>query len=131
MISIAHPIPSAYATRSRTREIGIRLALGATRARLVQSVVASAGGVLFAGVIVGLAAAALATRAMSEVLLEAVDRLLGKEWIDEVPTPPDSGGPPRRYYALTPAGRAELTAELERMDAVVRFARGRKLLKDV
>jgi PadR family transcriptional regulator PadR len=69
----------------------------------------------------------------SGTLYEAVDRLLGKEWISEVTVPPNepaSGGPPRRYYALTPAGRAELTAELERLDAVVRFARGRNLLGD-
>ena len=67
----------------------------------------------------------------SGTLYEAVDRLSAKGWIQEVDAPsdePPSGGPPRRYYALTSNGRAELGAELERMDAVVRFARGRRLL---
>ena len=68
----------------------------------------------------------------SGTLYEAVDRLVGKGWIAEVPAPadePPSGGPPRRFYALTPEGRAELSDELQRMDAVVRFARGRKLIE--
>lgn len=59
---------TAYATRSRTREIGIRLALGAVRARLVGTIVRSTANVLAVGVGIGLAISALATRAMADVL---------------------------------------------------------------
>jgi DNA-binding PadR family transcriptional regulator len=67
----------------------------------------------------------------SGTLYEGVARLLEEGLIREVPAPrdePASGGPPRRFYALTPSGRAALREELLRMDDVVRFARGRKLL---
>ena len=59
---------TAYATRSRTREIGIRLALGARRVRVVRGVVASTGTVVAAGVALGLALAAIAARGMADVL---------------------------------------------------------------
>ena len=67
----------------------------------------------------------------SGTLYEAVHRLVGKGLITEVASPadePSSGGPPRRFYALTPGGRLELREELARMDAVVRFARRRDLV---
>ncbi len=60
---------TAYATRSRAREIGIRMVLGAKRNELVRSVVSSTAKVIAAGVIVGAIVAAFASRAMSEVLL--------------------------------------------------------------
>lgn len=69
----------------------------------------------------------------SGTLYEAVDRLSGKGWIQEVPTPenePRSGGPARRFYSLTSDGRRALTEELTRMESVVRFARGRDLLEE-
>lgn len=69
----------------------------------------------------------------SGTLYEAVHRLVQQRHIEEVEAPaeePASGGPPRRFYALTPAGREALTDELRRMDAVVRYARGRDLLRD-
>ena len=62
----------------------------------------------------------------SGTLYEAVHRLQEQGQIAEVPAPADepvSGGPPRRFYALTEAGRVALRAELERMDQVVRYAR--------
>ncbi len=68
----------------------------------------------------------------SGTLYEAVDRLAAKGWLEEVATPPDepkSGGPPRRFYALTSDGRLELSREIERLDAVVKFARGRELIR--
>jgi DNA-binding PadR family transcriptional regulator len=40
-----------------------------------------------------------------------------------------SGGPPRRYYAITAQGRQALTDELRKMAAVVRFAKSRDLLR--
>jgi len=67
----------------------------------------------------------------SGTLYEAVHRLEQRRWIEEVAPPseePGSGGPPRRFYALTERGRAALLEELRRMDAVVRYARGRDLL---
>ena len=69
----------------------------------------------------------------SGTLYEAVHRLVQQRWIEEVPPPaeePASGGPPRRFYALTREGRAALQEELRRMDAVVRYARGRDLMED-
>ena len=69
----------------------------------------------------------------SGTLYEAVHRLLEQGMIAEVDPPdgePSPGGPPRRYYALTTAGRATLAEELRRMDAVVRFARNLDLLGD-
>ena len=47
--------------------------------------------------------------------------------IEEVPAPsaePSSGGPPRRFYALTRSGRGALLEELRRMDEVVRDVDG-------
>ena len=67
----------------------------------------------------------------SGTLYEAVHRLVKQRWIEEVNEPvdePTSGGPPRRFYALTRDGRDALQEELRRMDAVVRYARARDLL---
>ena len=74
-----------------------------------------------------------AVRLGSGTLYEAVHRLVEEGRIEEVDPPPDegtSGGPPRRFYALTPAGREALGEELRRMDDVVRWARRRKLLPE-
>jgi predicted permease len=65
---------TAYATRSRTREIGIRLALGARRARVVRAVIRQTGTVIVFGVGVGLAGAALGAEALSSVLLSVGPR---------------------------------------------------------
>ena len=43
---------------------------------------------------------------------------------------PGSGGPPRRFYALTDRGRASLRAELRRMDEAVTLARSLDLLPE-
>jgi DNA-binding PadR family transcriptional regulator len=69
----------------------------------------------------------------SGTLYETVHRLVGRGEIEEVDPPPDeppTGGPPRRYYALTRTGRQTLREELRRLEAVVRYARGRNLLGD-
>jgi PadR family transcriptional regulator PadR len=69
----------------------------------------------------------------SGTLYEAVHRLEQQAWIEEVDQPGEeaaSGGPPRRFYALTDCGREALGEELRRMEAVVRYARGRDLLGD-
>lgn len=72
-----------------------------------------------------------AVRLGSGTLYEGIARLVDSGFIAEVPAPPDepaSGGPPRRFYAMTAAGRQALTEELRRMDTVVRFAKARELL---
>lgn len=74
-----------------------------------------------------------AVRLGSGTLYEAVHRLLEAGRIEEVAAPagePSSGGPPRRFYALTADGREVLGRELRRLDAVVRFARDRDLLPE-
>lgn len=67
----------------------------------------------------------------SGTLYEVIHRLSGDELIAEVAAPagdPGSGGPRRRFYTLTDAGRGELQAELTRMERDVRYARGVRLL---
>lgn len=67
----------------------------------------------------------------SGTLYEAIHRLLEAGQIVEVPPPADepvAGGPPRRFYTLSDEGRAALRSELQRMDDVVRYARGIALL---
>lgn len=69
----------------------------------------------------------------SGTLYAAVHRLEESGWIEEVAPPSgeaSSGGPPRRFYALTGAGRAALADEVRRLDALVAYARERDLLTD-
>jgi predicted permease len=58
----------AHAVADRTREIGIRIALGATRPALVREVLVDAGGVAAVGVGLGSAAALAASRLLSSLL---------------------------------------------------------------
>lgn len=59
---------TAYSTEKRQREIGIRLALGAPRSRVVRDVTLRAGAVVLGGTACGLGVAALASTFLSEVL---------------------------------------------------------------
>jgi len=67
----------------------------------------------------------------SGTLYEAIQRLEADGLIGEVDAPDDareSGGPPRRFYALTSAGRSALRDELDGLDEMLRWARERALL---
>jgi putative ABC transport system permease protein len=59
---------TAYATQSRAREFGIRLALGEDRRGVVMGAVRRAGGVVIAGAVVGTAVALLAADILSGTL---------------------------------------------------------------
>jgi ABC-type antimicrobial peptide transport system permease subunit len=58
----------AYRTARRTREIGIRVALGAARAQVLRMVLHDGIRVWLAGVAIGLPAAMIATRLLSSLL---------------------------------------------------------------
>lgn len=60
----------AYAVGQRTREIGIRLALGARRGEVLRMVMSQAGRLVLAGVVIGLVAAVLASRLLRAQLFE-------------------------------------------------------------
>ena len=58
----------SHAVSRRTQEIGVRMALGATTHRIVSMVMTGGAKLIAAGIVVGLAGAALAARAMREVI---------------------------------------------------------------
>ena len=60
----------AYAVGQRTREIGIRLALGARRGEVLRMVMSQAGKLVVVGVALGLVAAVLASRLLRAQLFE-------------------------------------------------------------
>lgn len=60
----------AYSAQQRSREFGVRLALGARPESLVGLVLAHGTRVAFAGVVLGLAASALASRALASLLFD-------------------------------------------------------------
>jgi putative ABC transport system permease protein len=61
---------AAYAVRQRTREVGVRMALGATSGEVVRWVLRGALPMVIAGAILGLAAALVTTRALTAFLFE-------------------------------------------------------------
>ena len=65
----------SYSVVTRKQEIGVRMALGATRGKVYALTFAEAGAPVFAGVIAGLAASLLAGRAIQKLLYgtQAVD----------------------------------------------------------
>jgi putative ABC transport system permease protein len=60
----------SYVTVQRTREFGIRMALGATRADVLRDVLRQGGSLVALGAAVGLGASLLATRALTRLLFE-------------------------------------------------------------
>jgi ABC-type antimicrobial peptide transport system permease subunit len=60
----------AYSVSQRTREIGIRIALGATHRQVVGDIVQESAWPVAIGIAMGLAGAAVATRAIMSVLFE-------------------------------------------------------------
>jgi ABC-type antimicrobial peptide transport system permease subunit len=60
---------TAYTTRQRTREIGIRMALGATKENVLQLIVGRGLRLTFVGVGLGLAASLALTRYLNSMLL--------------------------------------------------------------
>lgn len=59
---------TAYAVASRTRELGIRIALGAQRSQVLWVVLREGTAIILAGTITGLALALVVTRALSSVV---------------------------------------------------------------
>jgi len=60
----------SYATSQRTREFGIRMALGATRARVISKVLRDGLALIVLGSIFGIAGALAVTRSLSNLLFE-------------------------------------------------------------
>jgi ABC-type lipoprotein release transport system permease subunit len=60
----------AYSVAQRTREIGLRIALGASRRQVIAEAVRACAGPVMAGVAIGLVAAALGTRTLTSLLFE-------------------------------------------------------------
>jgi predicted permease len=61
---------TAYAVTRRTREIGVRIAMGATERDVVMKILTDTAKPLAVGIVVGLAGAALATRLIASFLFE-------------------------------------------------------------
>ena len=58
-------------------------------------------------------------------LYDNLQKLIERGLVQELGRRPGDEDPRRRYYRLSPAGRAVLGAEVERLDGVVREARAR------
>jgi ABC-type antimicrobial peptide transport system permease subunit len=63
----------SYAVGRRTREMGIRAALGATRSRMVWTALQGAATVLGAGALTGMALAAATIRPLADLLPDGVE----------------------------------------------------------
>ena len=64
----------------------------------------------------------------ASTLYAAIARLLDAGLIEEVDAPEKTGGPPRRCYRITKAGRQLAQREAERLARSVAMARDKRLL---
>jgi ABC-type antimicrobial peptide transport system permease subunit len=60
----------SYVTLQRTREFGIRMALGASRRDVLRNVLHQGGALVVSGAIVGFGVSLVATRELSQILFE-------------------------------------------------------------
>jgi DNA-binding PadR family transcriptional regulator len=75
-----------------------------------------------------------ALRMGAGTLYGTIQRLMDLGWVREVESPPPQTARDerRRHYRLTPAGRRALDAEVQRLETLIRVARGvRRLPKSV
>jgi DNA-binding PadR family transcriptional regulator len=56
-------------------------------------------------------------------LYDNLQKLMNHGMVESAPRRSDDDDPRRRYYRLTPLGRSVLTAEIARLDGVIREAR--------
>lgn len=63
-------------------------------------------------------------------LYRSLSEMVDAELIRSVPAPVQDPDPRRKYYRITRAGRALLTAEAQRLQRLVDAARARKVLTD-
>ena len=98
----------AHAVTQRTREIGIRMALGAVKVQVIGMVVVNALGLAVAGVLCGLACAFALTRLVGSLLVRGephrpVDLLQRQPWCCCSSALPRPGFPARRASRVDPA----------------------------
>jgi DNA-binding PadR family transcriptional regulator len=61
-------------------------------------------------------------------LYGTLQRLMQTGWVEAAPAPSRDADERRRYYRLTKSGHEALTAEAERLEALVRAARAQRVL---
>ena len=71
-----------------------------------------------------------AVRLWPATLYGSLDELRARRWIEELDENPQDESERRRYYRLTRAGRAVLTAEADRLGRLARLARSRARTED-
>ena len=101
----------SYAVSLRTREIGVRLALGAQTSAVMRSVVANGAAIVAIGLVIGLAGAALATRLLGGLLYDTAPLDLAT-FVDHA-----GGALRRRADCRLPAGASSGGRQPDRGDA--------------
>lgn len=65
----------------------------------------------------------------ASTLYSAIKRIRAWGWVQEVQAPAGGEDPRRRYYGLTREGRRIVRSEAKRLEALVRHARAKDVLK--